>query len=200
MKLLSYLRSIRLQKANSGNGKVCVQNKVNIETHKGADIRINGKLQLGCTDYKREYRYTNLSVADGARLIVNNKEQVYAGTYISVNKGATLEMGGGGYINYDCNIDCFEHITIGKGTYISKQVFIRDSDNHDIEYDGYQKSAPIKIGEHCWIGMRSTILKGVTIGDGAIVAAGSLVNKDVPAHSIVAGVPAKVVKENVNWK
>ena len=47
--------------------------------------------------------------------------------------------------------------------------------------------------------MGVTILKGVTIGEGAIVAAGSLVNKDVPPHCLVAGIPAKVVKSNVSW-
>lgn len=86
------------------------------------------------------------------------------------------------------------------GTVIAKQVLIRDSDNHDIIYDGYMKSAPIWIGKHCWIGMRACILKGVTIGDGAIVAAGSVVTRDVPARALVGGVPARIIKENVEWK
>lgn len=200
MKLLGFLKRYKLQKLNKGSGKIEVRNKVNIELSKTADIEINGKLVLGCSDYKHEHRYTNLSISENGKLVVNNKQQIYANTYISVSKGATLEFFGNGYVNYGCNIDCFEHISIGKGTYISKQVYIRDSDNHDIEYEGYKKSAPIIIGEHCWIGMRATILKGVTIGDGAIIAAGSLVNKDVPANSLVAGVPAKVIKENVKWK
>ena len=200
MKLLSFFKKRRLCKLNKGKGKVELRNKVNIELSKTADIEINGKLVLGCSDYKQEYRYTNLSVNENGKLIVNNKQQIYANSYISVSKGATLEFYGNGYVNYGCNIDCFEHISIGKDTYISKQVYIRDSDNHDIDYDGYRKSAPIKIGDHCWIGMNATILKGVTIGDGAIVAAGSLVNKDVPENCLVAGVPAKVIKNNIKWK
>ena len=52
----------------------------------------------------------------------------------------------------------------------------------------------VSIGANVWIGMNSLILKGVTIGDGAIVAAGSVVVRDVPAKAVVAGVPAKVVK------
>ena len=51
-----------------------------------------------------------------------------------------------------------------------------------------------------WIGMGATILSGVTIGDGAIIAAGSVVNKDVPANALVGGVPARVLRENVVWK
>ncbi len=66
--------------------------------------------------------------------------------------------------------------------------------------ENYKNTSPIKIGNHVWIGMRSIILKGVTIGDGSIVAAGSVVVKDVPNNCLVAGNPAKVVKKNVKWK
>jgi acetyltransferase-like isoleucine patch superfamily enzyme len=47
---------------------------------------------------------------------------------------------------------------------------------------------------------KATFLKGVTIGDGAVIAAGSIVNKDVPAYSLVGGIPAKVLRNNINWK
>ena len=51
-----------------------------------------------------------------------------------------------------------------------------------------------------WCGANVTILKGVTIGNGAIIAAGAIVTRDVPAHAIVAGIPAKIVETNVNWE
>lgn len=57
------------------------------------------------------------------------------------------------------------------------------------------KQAPVIIGRDCWIGANATILPGVTIGEGSVVAAGSVVTKDVPPHSMVAGVPAMVKKE-----
>lgn len=59
---------------------------------------------------------------------------------------------------------------------------------------------PIKIGNHVWIGINATILKGVTIGDGAIIAAGAVVNKDVEENSLVGGVPAKILKKNIFWE
>jgi acetyltransferase-like isoleucine patch superfamily enzyme len=59
---------------------------------------------------------------------------------------------------------------------------------------------PVHIGNHVWIGMNVMILKGVTIGDGAIIAAGSVVNRDVPERCLAGGVPAKVIKENVQWE
>lgn len=61
-------------------------------------------------------------------------------------------------------------------------------------------SKPIYIKDNVWIGTGATILKGVTVSEGAIIGADSLVTKDVPAHSIVAGNPAKVIRKNVLWK
>ena len=103
-------------------------------------------------------------------------------------------------------------VGIGCTFYCSQAVEIRIGDNCDIAPEvafvtgshrigttnrragpGYSKSIDVKNG--CWLGARSTILPGVTIGEGSIVAAGSLVKDDVPANTLVAGVPARPVKE-----
>ena len=60
--------------------------------------------------------------------------------------------------------------------------------------------APVTIGDRVWIGCRATVLKGVTIGDGAVVAACSVVTRDVPPRALVAGNPARVVREDVTWE
>ena len=65
--------------------------------------------------------------------------------------------------------------------------------------DGGIKSAPITIGDRVWIGCRAIILAGVTIGEGSVVAAGSVVTRDVPPGTLVAGNPAKVIRETGPW-
>jgi acetyltransferase-like isoleucine patch superfamily enzyme len=150
----------------------------------------------------------SLYVAKDATLRVDAFD-VYAGSRITVNQGARLSLGSG-YMNHDCVIDCFTSITIGQGVVISERVVIRDADNHTIQSIATETAsgqfstekpnmAPIVIQDHVWIGMNVMVLKGVTIGEGTVVAAGSVVNKDVPSHCLVAGVPAKVVKTNVLW-
>ena len=150
----------------------------------------------------------SLYIGKGASLEVDAFD-VYAGSRITVNQGAKLSLGSG-YMNHECVIDCFSSISIGYGVVISERVVIRDADNHTIqsivtETNSEKKSAEkpsmasIVIQDHVWIGMNVMVLKGVTIGEGAVVAAGSVVNKDVPPHCLVAGVPAKVVKTDVTW-
>ena len=107
---------------------------------------------------------------------------------------------GKGFINENVQITCGDRIEIGDGCFIGKDVIIRSYDAHEILKEGYQVSAPIKIGNHVWIGQRAMILKGVNIGDGSVVAAGSVVTKDVPANCVVAGVPAKVIDRDIEWK
>ena len=73
-------------------------------------------------------------------------------------------------------------------------------DNSWHETDPANDRKKIRIGNKVWFATNALILPGVTIGDGAIIAAGAVVTKDVPARCMVAGVPAKVIKENVKWK
>ena len=110
--------------------------------------------------------------------------------------GKNISVGENVFINSGC---CFQDqggIEIGNNVLIGQQVVIATL-NHELTPTkrGNLLPAPVKIGNNVWIGAHATILSGVTIGDNSVVAAGAVVTKDVPANVVVAGVPAKVIKQ-----
>jgi acetyltransferase-like isoleucine patch superfamily enzyme len=109
----------------------------------------------------------------------------------------TIEIGDDVFINARSEIRCHESIRIGAGTTIAFDVLVTDGDGHHLE--GSASAAPVVIGRDVWIGAKAAILKGVNIGDGAVIGAGSVATRDVPAHALAAGNPARVLRENVAW-
>jgi len=112
-------------------------------------------------------------------------------------KDSKIEVGSGSTLR-GTTIWASTEITIGDNFLSAPYVWIVDNDAHGVELgkreNKYAKSAPIKIGKNVWVGYHAMVLKGVTIGDNSIIAAGAIVTKDIPPNSIAAGVPAKVVK------
>ncbi|MDE7406397.1 MAG: sugar O-acetyltransferase [Clostridiales bacterium] len=109
--------------------------------------------------------------------------------------GQNITVGKNVFINSGC---CFQDqggIEIGDNVLIGQQVVIATL-NHDLNVQKRANMLPasVKIGNGVWIGAHATILAGVTIGDGAVIAAGAVVTKDVPANTVVGGVPAKILK------
>jgi len=141
---------------------------------------------------------SSLFIGENAKLLINGSFIMYSGSRVSIEKDACLILGSG-FINHNLNLCCFNKIEIGNNVIISDNATIRDSDNHYITHNNGVQTKPIKIGNNVWIGMNCTILKGVSIGDGAVIAAGSLVNKDVPSRCLAGGVPSKILKENIDW-
>jgi acetyltransferase-like isoleucine patch superfamily enzyme len=140
-----------------------------------------------------------LQMGENSTLIINGRFNAEMGAVIVLSKGATLEIGANVNVSFNSKLLCYNNIKIGNDTVISWDVQILDSDLHKIKTEGFVISKPVQIGNHVLIMSRATILKGVKIGDSAIVAAGSMVTQNIPEKCLVAGVPAKVVKENVEW-
>lgn len=109
--------------------------------------------------------------------------------------GKNITVGENVFINACCHFQDHGGVTIGDGCQIGHNVVFATL-NHGIQPEerGITYPAPIVLGKNVWVGSNSTILQNVTIGDNAIVAAGSVVTKDVPANAIVGGIPAKVIK------
>lgn len=165
---------------------------------RGTCLELKGLLSVGYKQVANSRQETRILLEKNSKLTVEGNFMVYAGSYIRVVENGCLVLHKG-FINEGCQITCASRITIGEGCVIARDVVIRDYDGHYIQSSGYKIAEEIYIGRHVWIGNRAMILKGVHIGEGSIVAAGAIVTKDVPPHCIVAGVPAKVVKENVKW-
>lgn len=108
--------------------------------------------------------------------------------------GGKITLGQNCYIAEGCIVGARGNITIGKGTTIGPHVCIYDHDHDIVQKSGYNVE-DVEIGENVWIGAGSIILKGVRIGDGAVVAAGTLVTCDVPPKTLVRDKREKVFKE-----
>ncbi|MGF6950412.1 acetyltransferase-like isoleucine patch superfamily enzyme [Neobacillus sp. B4I6] len=110
--------------------------------------------------------------------------------------GKNITIGKNVFFNTGCSFQDRGGISIGNGSMIGMNVTIATL-NHglSIETRNITYPSPVMIGENVWIGSNATILPGVTIGDNSVVAAGAVVTKDVPENTVVAGVPAKVVKK-----
>ena len=174
-----------------------------IDLHGNINIINKGTFYLGLTpraNFLISKKPCVLAMHENSKLIINGSVFAGPGTYIEINKNASIEFGDKIYINSDSKFISCSGISIGAGSVISWEVEINDSDWHRIVRNDYEVSKPIEIGNRVWIGSRATILKGVKVGSGTVIAAGAVVTRDVPEHSLVAGVPARIIRENVTWE
>lgn len=109
--------------------------------------------------------------------------------------GKNITIGKNVFINACCHFQDHGGVTLGNGCQIGHNVVFATL-NHGISAEDrvHTYPAPIVLGKNVWVGSNSTILQGVTVGDNAIIAAGAVVTKDVPANTIVGGVPAKTIR------
>lgn len=139
-------------------------------------MRYPGNISLGA----------NLVLKSGARLCACNEQ-------------AHIVIGDNTTVGYHTYLFASAGIEIGANCLLAPFVYIVDSD-HGIAREKLinrqpNQTAPIRIGEDVWIGTGAKILKGVTIGRGAVVAAGALVKESVPPYTVVGGIPARKISE-----
>lgn len=135
------------------------------------------------SDFKYMKNYTS-RVLNGKNLtIIGNNDEKIEKVFVSF------------IVSGNCYINALKGIEIGEGTIFSFGVII-NSAGHDIKnLNIIPESLPIKIGKNCWLGANAVILPGVEIGDNTIVGAGSVVTKSFGNNKVIAGIPAKIIKE-----
>ncbi len=173
-----------------------------LDIHRQAQLFIKGSVLLGYKRIKGSRMETRVAVeGKGALRIEKGNSVVFYGAEIHVFDGGVLTFRGDASINQHVQIICMDSITIGDDVMIARDVVIRDNDGgHEVLAAGYQKTAPVVIGNHVWIGQGATIMKGVTIGDGAVIGACAWVVRDVKPKTLVLGDPARAVRKDIEWK
>jgi acetyltransferase-like isoleucine patch superfamily enzyme len=139
----------------------------------------------------------NVVVSGGGNITCGNdfliRSEKFIPVKIHVAANAKLSMGSKVFLNNRVHISCSEKIEIGTHVDIGDECLIIDNDFHGVG-DNLPKKAPIIIEDNVWLATRDIVLKGVTIGKGSVIAAGSIVLKSIPPNSFAAGVPAKVIR------
>ena len=162
------------------------------------------------TDSKKNQDF---KLGKGATWIIHPKrksfkigQQVDLRNYLNfvVGQSADLLIEDGVFMNNYCSINCLDSITIGSHTLFGEGVKIYDhnhlytfNDQLNVSHKEFS-TAPVYIGENCWLGSNVTVLKGVTIGANTIIGAGCVIHKNIPANSIIINQQQLVIKKQIN--
>jgi acetyltransferase-like isoleucine patch superfamily enzyme len=178
------------------------QSKGVIFAERGAKIQFGHKIKTGSGLNLMKHSFINALSYDGVEIGDNftlGKYAIIECTGVLRNVGNSIKIGNNVGINHYCFIGVRGDIEIGDNVIFGPRVNIF-SENHNyeqtdipIKHQGVTKGKT-KIGSDVWIGANVSIMSGVTIGDGCVIAAGAVVTKDIPAYSIIGGIPAKLIK------
>jgi acetyltransferase-like isoleucine patch superfamily enzyme len=161
---------------------------------------INAQLRL------RGIVKTPLSVRLRGRTVVSGRGDVLLGEGVSLvgtvvpielatNSSGRIEIGHYTFINFGSSIAARSSVKIGSHCHLGHYTFVMDNGQHDvIIHSNLPPSKPVIIEDHVWIGSKVIILPGVRIGSHAVIGAGSIVTKDIPARCVAAGNPARVLR------
>ncbi len=153
-------------------------------------------------------RGLELQVAPGARVEFGRFVWLGDGTKVRCHEGR-VEIGAKTVIGQECTISAYQRVRIGEQCVIADRAMFIDFDHGVVEVErpirqqGIYKR-DVEVGSNVWIGYGACILRGVRVGDNAIVGTNSVVTKDVPANAVVAGIPARVIRmreapEHLRW-
>jgi acetyltransferase-like isoleucine patch superfamily enzyme len=143
-------------------------------------------------------RGLELQVAPGASIEFGRFVWLGDGTKVRCHEGR-VEIGAKTVLGQECTISAYKHVRIGEQCVIADRAMFIDFDHGVVEVERPIRTQGIytrdvEVGSNVWIGYGACILRGVTVGDNAIVGTNSVVTKDVPANAVVAGIPAKVIR------
>lgn len=176
-------------------------------------VKVGSRIQIAGNGNKLIMEKGSMLLNALVRISGNNNEVVLkANSYVSgaelwvENNGCHLEIGGCTFVGHHSHLACTEdgsRLIVGGDGMISSYVQIRTGDSHsivDMEGNRINQAQSVMIGNHCWIGEGAKVMKGVTLEGDDVVSTGAIVTKSFGKNVLLGGIPAKVLKENINWK
>jgi acetyltransferase-like isoleucine patch superfamily enzyme len=155
-------------------------------------------------------------VGPGVKLEIGKQAVVELGRWCWIGHGTKIraheglvKIGAKSVLGQECTISSFQHVEVGRECIVADRVMMIDFDHGVVEVErpirlqGIYKR-DVKVGHNCWIGYGACILRGVTVGDNSVIGTSSVVTKDLPANSVSAGIPARVLRmreepERLRW-
>jgi acetyltransferase-like isoleucine patch superfamily enzyme len=145
-------------------------------------------------------------ICPGVKLEIGPRAQLHIGRWAWVGHGCKIRVhegeariGAKTVMGQECTISAYQHVSIGRECIVADRVMLIDFDHGVVEVErpirlqGIYKR-DVNVGSNVWMGYGSCVLRGVTVGDNAIVGTNAVVTKDVPANAVVGGVPARVIR------
>jgi acetyltransferase-like isoleucine patch superfamily enzyme len=133
-----------------------------------------------------------------ARVVLGRWSWIGHGTKIRAHEGEVV-IGAKSVLGQECTISCYQHVSIGRECIVADRVMLIDFDHGIVEIErairvqGIYKR-DVRVGSNCWIGYGACVLRGVSVGDNAVIGTNTVVTKDVPANAVAAGTPARVLR------
>jgi acetyltransferase-like isoleucine patch superfamily enzyme len=141
-----------------------------------------------------------LEALDEGRLTIGEGTLLEPGCWLTLAPQARIAIGEGCFLNRNTMLASHERIEIGDHTMLANGCFVGDADHRfddpdtPITWQGFTSRGGVKIGSNCWLGVNCVVTSGVTIGERCVIGANSVVTGDIPAGTIAAGAPARVIK------
>jgi acetyltransferase-like isoleucine patch superfamily enzyme len=156
-------------------------------------------------------------VGPGVELEIGREASVHLGRWCWIGHGTKIRahegevlIGAKTVLGQECTISSFQHVSIGRECIVADRVMLIDFDHgvteeeRPIRLQGIYKR-DVNVGHNCWIGYGACILRGVTVGDNAIIGTSTVVTRDLPANVVAGGVPARILRmrdepETLRWQ
>lgn len=195
-----YLNYFCKEVQRHGKGKIIPYKGAVIDLEPGSQIIVGEKnILIGANKLRGSKAETYIRLRSGARWNVDGGCLISYGATLEILQNAVLESGYFSMNSFSVLIAA-QKITMGQDVMIGRNVVIYDSDFHKIN-SNHSVSKPVCIQDHVWIASNAMVLKGTKVGKGAVVAANTLVAKDVPDQTVVAEKKGlTVLGENISWR